>query len=259
MNKKLIKDKKILYIFLSLASVLLILVGWKVFSIKNPLLIPGPVEVFERFQRTFTHPVAKIPLQGHIFASLRRVLIGLGCAWVIGILLGVIIGWNRSFKSVVGSVLELLRPIPPIAWIPIVIMWFGIGEFSKVFLVFIGTFFGLIVNTAAGIKLVDPINVEVGRIFGGNQRQILMDVVVPTALPSIFAGIRTSVSTGWTTVVAAEMLGSKDGLGSLVTKGWTGQDMALVLVAVVCIAIIGFILSTILSKLEEIICPWVQK
>ena len=166
------------------------------------------------------------------------------------------IGWNRKAKAVLGSVLEILRPIPPIAWIPLVIMWFGIGEFSKVFIVFIGTIFGLIVNTSAGIRLVDSINVDVGRVFQGNQRQILMDIVVPTALPSIFAGIRTSVSSGWTTVVAAEMLGAKLGLGSLVTKGWQGNDMALVLVAVISIAAIGALLSTGLSRLEKVVCPW---
>ncbi|MEG0369928.1 MAG: ABC transporter permease subunit, partial [Hungatella sp.] len=105
-------------------------------------------------------------------------------------------------------------------------------------------------------KMVDSINVDVGKIFGGNNRQILQDIVVPTALPSIFAGIRTSVSSGWTTVVAAEMLGAKLGLGSLVTKGWQGNDMALVLVAVISIALIGALLSFLLSKLEKVVCPW---
>lgn len=238
------------------AAILLIMTGWISFSILNPRLMPGPPEVAVRFIKTFTKPVANTILLGHIWASLRRVLIGLFFAWVAGIGLGVLIGWNKKAKALLGSVLEVLRPIPPIAWIPLVIMWFGIGEFSKVFIVFIGTIFGLIVNTSAGIHLVDQINVDVGRIFGGNQRQILTDIVVPTALPSIFAGIRTSVSSGWTTVVAAEMLGAKLGLGSLVTKGWQGNDMALVLVAVISIAAIGALLSALLSKLEKVVCPW---
>lgn len=243
-------------VVLPVAAVLLILAGWISFAVLNPRLMPGPVEVAHRFIKTFTKPVANTILIGHIWASLRRVLIGLAFAWLIGIGLGVLIGWNKKAKALLGSVLELLRPIPPIAWIPLVIMWFGIGEFSKVFIVFIGTIFGLIVNTSAGIKLVDRINVDVGKIFGGNQRQILTDIVVPTALPSIFAGIRTSVSSGWTTVVAAEMLGAKKGLGSLVTKGWQGNDMALVLVAVISIAAIGALLSALLSKLEKVVCPW---
>lgn len=248
--------RRLLYRILPAASVLIIAGAWIGFSIHNPRLLPGPAEVAERFAKTFTKPVANTILVGHVWASLRRVLIGLIFAWGIGIAVGVIIGWNKRARALIGSVLEVLRPIPPIAWIPLVIMWFGIGEFSKVFIVFIGTVFGLVVNTSAGIKLVDPINVDVGRLLGGNSRQILVDIVVPTALPSIFAGIRTSVSAGWTTVVAAEMLGAKEGLGSLVTKGWQGNDMALVLVSVICIAAIGALLSCLLTKLEKVVCPW---
>lgn len=253
-KKRSLKD--VLCIVLPYIAILMILIGWIAFSTFNPRLMPGPIEVWERFIKTFTKPVASTILLGHAWASLRRVLIGLIFAWIIGIGLGILIGWNKKAKALVGSILEILRPIPPIAWIPLVIMWFGIGEFSKVFIVFIGTIFGLIVNTSAGIKMVDSINVDVGKIFGGNNRQILQDIVVPTALPSIFAGIRTSVSSGWTTVVAAEMLGAKLGLGSLVTKGWQGNDMALVLVAVISIALIGALLSFLLSKLEKVVCPW---
>lgn len=241
---------------LPVAAILLVVAGWISFASLNPRLMPGPIEVIHRFIKTFTKPVANTVLTGHIWASLRRVLIGLIFAWIVGTSLGVLVGWNKNAKALLGSVLELLRPIPPIAWIPLVIMWFGIGEFSKIFIVFIGTIFGLIVNTSAGIKMVDRINVDAGKVFGGNQRQILVDIVIPTALPSIFAGVRTSVSCGWTTVVAAEMLGAKEGLGSLVTKGWQGNDMALVLVAVISIAAIGALLSVVLSKLEKVVCPW---
>ena len=104
--------------------------------------------------------------------------------------------------------------------------------------------------------MVDKINLEVGHGFGGSNRQILTDIVIPTALPSIFAGIRTSVSSGWTTVLAAEMLGAQKGLGALVTRGWQGSDMALVLVSVITIAIIGALLSLGLQKLEKVVCPW---
>ena len=163
---------------------------------------------------------------------------------------------EQNCKSYFGSIFEVIRPIPPIAWIPLIIMWFGIGETAKIIIVFIGTFVPLVINTSTGIRMVDEINIQVGKMFGGSNRQILMEIVVPTALPSIFAGIRTSVSSGWTTVLAAEMLGATAGLGSMVTKGWQGGDMALVLVAVITIAIIGFILSVVLNKMEKVVCPW---
>lgn len=246
----------VLYWGLPVLAILFIAIGWVTFSGLHADLMPAPTEVWERFLRTFTKPVAKVTLIGHAWASLRRVLIALFVSWVFGISFGILIGWNKKARAFFGSIFEVIRPIPPIAWIPIVIMWFGIGEFPKILLVFIGTFVPLVINTSAGIEMVDQINIQVGRVFGGNDWKILKDIVIPTALPSIFAGIRTSVSSGWTTVLAAEMLGANEGLGSLVTRGWQGSDLSLVLVSVITIAIIGALLSIILQKMEEVICPW---
>ncbi len=246
----------ILYWTLPVLAVLLVVVAWVAFSSVHPELMPGPETVWNRMIRTFTKPIGRINLLGHAWASLKRVLSALLFAWAFGITFGILIGWNRTARSLFGSIFEVIRPIPPIAWIPLIIMWFGIGETAKVLIVFIGTFVPLVINTSTGIRAVDEINIQVGKVFGGSRFQILTEIVVPTALPHIFAGIRTSVSSGWTTVLAAEMLGATAGLGSMVTKGWNGGDMALVLVAVITIAIVGFILSTVLSKLEKVVCPW---
>lgn len=248
--------RKVLYWGLPILAIVTIAVGWVAFSGTHPDLMPSPAAVWSRFIKTFTKPIAKTTLLGHAWASLRRVLLALLVAWAFGISFGILIGWNKKARAFFGSIFEIIRPIPPIAWIPIIIMWFGIGEFPKILLVFIGTFVPLVINTSAGIEMVDRINIQVGQIFGGNNRQILKDIVIPTALPSIFAGIRTSVSSGWTTVLAAEMLGANAGLGSLVTRGWQGSDLSLVMVAVITIAIIGALLSIILQKLEKVVCPW---
>jgi len=247
-----------LFWILPVLSICLILGGWIWFAATHPDLMPNPRQVFERFLRTFTRPVAKVRLPGHALASLQRVFLALIFAWIIGITLGILIGWNRAFKSVIGTLFEIVRPIPPIAWIPIVILWFGIDEFPKVLIIFIGTFVPVVINTAAGIALVDKINVDVGRIFGGNKYQILKSIIIPTALPSIFAGVRTSVSSGWTTMLAAEMIAAQQGLGSLVMRGWQGYDMALVMVAVIAIAIIGALLAFSLNALEKLVCPWTR-
>lgn len=259
MDQKTTKQKTIHNIFywgLPILAVVLIVVGWIAFSAAHPELMPSPGQVWQRFIKTFTKPIAKTTLLGHAWASLRRVLLALLVSWAFGISFGILIGWNKNARAFFGSIFEVIRPIPPIAWIPIIIMWFGIGEFPKILLVFIGTFVPLVINTSTGIEMVDMINIHVGRIFGGNDGQILKDIVIPTALPSIFAGIRTSVSSGWTTVLAAEMLGANAGLGSLVTRGWQGSDLSLVMVSVITIAIIGALLSTILQKLEKVVCPW---
>ena len=248
--------KNVLYYGLPVLAILMIAVGWVLFSGSHPELMPAPADVWARFVKTFTKPIAKTSLAGHAWASLRRVLMALLIAWAFGISFGILKKKKKKCKAFFGSIFEVIRPIPPIAWIPIVIMWFGIGEFPKVLLVFIGTFVPLVINTSTGIEMVDKINLDVGHVFGGNNRQILTDIVIPTALPSIFAGIRTSVSSGWTTVLAAEMLGAQKGLGALVTRGWQGSDMALVLVSVITIAIIGALLSLEIKKLEKVVCPW---
>lgn len=257
MNKKRKKTiENILYWGLPVLAICSIGFLWISFSAVYPNLMPGPAAVWERMVRTFTKPIGRINLIGHAWASLKRVLFALLFAWGFGITFGIIIGWNKKARALLGSIFEVIRPIPPIAWIPLIIMWFGIGEGAKVIIVFIGTFVPLVINTSTGIRMVDPINLQVGKIFGGSNYQILTEIVVPTALPSIFAGIRTSVSSGWTTVLAAEMLGATAGLGSMVTKGWQGGDMALVLVAVITIAIVGFALTVVLNKLEKVVCPW---
>lgn len=248
--------QKILYIILPILAIVLIILAYAYAQSKMPLVLPTGTQLWDRFMSTFTEPIKNVTLFGHIWASLRRVLIALVFAWILGILFGVMIGWNRTCKAIFGSIFELFRPIPPIAWIPIMIMWFGIGEFPKILLVFIGGFIPVVLNTEAGIRMVEQEYINVGHLFGAKSHQLLKEIVIPTALPSIFAGIRTSVSTGWTVVLAAEMLGADLGVGALVTRGWNAGDMALVFVSIIFIGIIGAILAFILKKLEKVVCPW---
>jgi taurine transport system permease protein len=248
--------QKIIYIILPILSLLLIVMAYAFVQRKLPMLLPDAAGLWNRFTKTFTNPIKNVNLIGHILASLRRVMIALAFAWSLGILFGVLIGWNRVFKALFGSIFELFRPIPPIAWIPIIIMWFGIGEFPKILIVFIGSFIPVVINTEDGSRLVEKEYIDVGRVFGANRTQLLMEFVVPTALPAIFAGIRTSVSSAWTVVLAAEMLGADHGVGALVTRGWNAGDMALVFVSIICIGIIGAILAYVLNKLEKVVSPW---
>lgn len=168
MDQKTTKQKavhSILYWGLPVLAVVLIAVGWISFSAFNPELMPSPAQVWERLVKTFTKPIAKTTLFGHAWASLRRVLLALLVSWVFGIAFGILIGWNKKARAFFGSIFEVIRPIPPIAWIPIVIMWFGIGEFPKILLVFIGTFVPLVINTSTGIEMVDRINIQVKYLF----------------------------------------------------------------------------------------------
>lgn len=247
--------KAVMAVLPVLSVVLLILAYWWVSS-ENSVVLPSFAQIGARAVKLFTKPIKGVNLLGHVWASLRRVLTAMAFAWSLGIIFGILIGWSKTLDAIFGSIFELFRPIPPIAWIPIIIMWFGIGEFPKVLIVFIGSVIPVVVNTRAGVSLVEQQYLDVGKIFGAKQTQMFSNIVMPVALPSIFAGLRTSVSAGWTVVLAAEMLGADEGVGALVTRGWNSTDMALVLVAIVVIAIIGTILSFTLSAVEKVVCPW---
>ena len=166
--------KKIIYQILPLLSVVVLILAWIIFScFTGGTIFPGPVSVVKRIAKTFEIPIAGMSIIGHTLVSLKRVLLGLLISSVSGIGIGILVGSNKYLEVTMGSFLELFRPIPPIAWIPIMIMWFGIGELPKVLLIVLGSFFPVMLNTASGISLVDKINLYFVQIFGGTKISIL--------------------------------------------------------------------------------------
>lgn len=247
---------KIWHYILPVLSVLFMLGIWTVLASSKNSLVPTPYETAVRFWDICIHPISKATLPGHLWASLRRVLIAFAFAIVLGISLGVAFGWNKYFRAVVNPVFELLRPIPPIAWIPLVILWCGIGELPKVVIVFIGSFVPIVINTYSGIKEIDPLLINAGKILGANHRQLLWEITLPATMPAILAGIRTALSSGWMCVVAAEMIVARQGVGHLIVQGQGSGDTALIVANMLVIGVVSMLLSTILSKLEGVLCPW---
>lgn len=245
-----------IYFVLPILSVSLLLLLWIYLSWAYPNLFPTPVKTWQRLVRLFERPISKLTLIGHAWASLQRVLIALVAAWTLGTAFGILIGWNRKARALFGSVFEIIRPIPPLAWIPLITMWFGIGEFPKVVIVFLGCFAAVVINAYTGVRLVDRLHIDVGRMFNASNGQILKEIVIPAALPAIFAGIRTSTSAGWMTVLAAEMMGARSGLGFLIIRGMESDDMALIMLSMITIGVIGAILAILVSFAERKICPW---
>lgn len=240
-------------------SLALLAAVWISASSVNSELVPTPLMVWERFIRTFEKPISGQLIFGHIFASLKRVVIALFFSLGLGVPFGIMIGWNKTLNAIFGTLFEMIRPIPPIAWLPLVVMWFGIGEFPKVLIVFIGTVMPIVVNTATGIRMIEPLNLNVGRMFNANERQLLLEIALPSALPTIFAGIRTATSVGLMVVLAAEMIGARAGLGFLITRGMDSFDVPLILVGMLVIAIVGALISVLTDYLERWICPWNRK
>ena len=254
-NRKLFLKKAGMNL-LSVLSLVLFLLLWIWFSTSFNSFMPTPLQVVERFERTLTEPVAKMPMWGHTLMSLRRVGLGLLFATLIGIPFGTFIGWNSTFRALFQPLFEMIRPIPPLAWVPLITVWFGIGETPKVILVFIGTFTPIVVNTYSGVRLASPENIEVGRMFGAKGIRLLSDIVMPSALPAIMAGLKTALTTGWGVVLAAEMISANSGLGMLVTRGSDSGDLPLTILSMIFIGIVGALMSAVFTVIERKLSPW---
>ena len=250
------KTTKKWYYLLSVLSVAVLVLLWYFIATREGSIIPSPVETWNRFLDICINPISKAVLAVHVWVSLKRVLIAFAFAIVLGVTLGVLFGWSRTFRALVGPVFELLRPIPPIAWIPLVILWCGIGELPKIVIVFIGSFVPIVLNTWAGIRDIDPLLIQAGEVLGAGRRQLLFEVTIPATIPAILAGIRTALSSGWMCVVAAEMIVARQGVGYLIIRGQESGDTALIVANMLVIGVVSFLLSTILSKLEVVLCPW---
>lgn len=197
-------------------------------------------------------------LFGHLAASLERVLAGFGVALVLAIPIGILMGWSPAFDTVMDPLVELVRPVPPLAWLPLAITWFGIGIFSAAFLIFLGSFFPIVLNTVTGVKSVDPCLVEAARTLGARRKTILARVLVPGSLPSIITGLRIGIGIGWMTVIAAEMTGVKSGygLGYMIMTARDVANYSYVVAGMVVIGLVGFLMDRIIRTFEKRLLRW---
>jgi NitT/TauT family transport system permease protein len=212
-------------------------------------VFPSPMNVEKGIAELFHKHV----LWADIEDSLRRVAIGFGLAVVIGIPLGLSLGWYPSANQVVNPVIQLVRPISPIAWIPVAIIFFGVGDDAAIFLVFLGSFFPILLACINGVSGVPAIFRSAGRNFGLSTPQLLMRVVFPAALPQILIGARIALGIAWLVVVAGEMIAVDSGLGYLVIDSRnSGKRYDLVVAAMLMIGIIGLVLDFCFRRLERI-------
>lgn len=245
------------YQLLPILSILLVLIGWLVLASSNDI-IPGPLEAYERFVLMLEKPIKNTSILGHIWASLLRVLKGLGVSILFGIPFGLMIGWSFTFNGLFKPLFEIFRPIPAIAWIPLISIWFGVGEMSKVAIIILGAFMPIVVNTYTGVSLVPQLYIDAAKSFGASKRQMLLDVVFPASLQAIFAGIKTALSVGWMVVLASEMISAEQGLGFLIIRGSNSNDIALTMIGMVFVGIIGALISVTFNYFERRVLPWAK-
>ena len=224
---------------LGVLAVLLALIAWQItaqYIVHYSFILPSPTDVFSAFVDLLNDGTILLDIQ----ASLVHFAIGLGLAVLVGIPLGIIMGWNRRIESFVDPIIELLRPIPPLAWIPFAIIWFGLTSFSAGFIIFIGAVFPIIINTYSGFRGVPRIFVEAGKMLGCTKdRDLIRYIAFPASLPSVAAGIRIATGVGWMCLVAGGLFGvSNYGLGQ---KLWFFYDLHRMDCVVVYMILLGMI------------------
>ena len=220
------------------------------------MFFPTPQKVFAKFVESLTVPIGKYTLGMHVAYSLKRVFVGFGLSSVTGIILGVAMGYSKTINAIIRPIFNIIRPIPGLAWIPLGILWFGIGETTKYFIIFMGGFSNIVLNSFDGTNKVDPTLVGAAELLGANRFQIFMHIILPSATPYIFAGLQVSLSTSWMAVLAAEMISSYEGAGWIINMGMNTGDTVLILVGMISIAIVGFALAIIMRVLERRLCSW---
>lgn len=232
-----------------LAAAMCLALWWWAVRFTHTKVFPSPVEV-ARGLRELVH---KQVLWADIISSLERVAIGFGSATLLGIPLGLTLGWYPAANQVVNPVLQILRPISPIAWIPVAILFFGVGDAPAVFLIFLGALFPILVACVDGVANVPMVYRRAARNFGLSPARILTDVVFPAALPNIIVGLRLALGIAWLVVVAAEMIAVDSGLGYLVIDSRnSGKRYDLVVAAMLLIGLIGLLLDLGFRRLETL-------
>ncbi|MBN2108826.1 MAG: ABC transporter permease [Deltaproteobacteria bacterium] len=241
---------------------LLAVMLWQVFSAAGLLpagKLPSPVQIIAAVQELTIHGLPQgSGLLFHCLYSLQRVGLGFVLALAAAIPLGILFGWSRLLRDMLNPVIETVRPIPPLAWIPLAILWFGIGLRSAAFIIFLGCFFPILLSTMSGVLSVDPVLVSAAKTLGATRRQIFYYVLLPGAMPSIFTGLRIGLGIGWMTLVAAEFTGVKSGygLGYMIMTARDIQRPDLVIAGMAVIGLTGFLLDTVLRWFETRKLRW---
>lgn len=221
--------------------------------------LPRPQEVVLQLWRMMFEPLAEKSLPGHIWASTQRVFIGFTISSLVAVPLGLMMALNRYVNAIVKPLFDLLKPVPPLAWISIAILWFGTGEASKVFIIALGTFVPCLLDAYTGVRLVEPELYDVVRMLGGNRRDEIIQVCFPAAFPSIFAGLQIALSTAWSCVLAAELVSARSGLGFIIILGMNLTQPAMIVGGMAVIALVAWTMSQLVSVLERFLCPWKGK
>jgi NitT/TauT family transport system permease protein len=212
--------------------------------------LPTPLEVLERFVALTQTPFVGYTLQQHLASSFGRFAMGFGLAALVGIPLGLLMGWFRWLDAIVSPLFDALRFVAPIAWVPFAALWFGTGIGGPVLIIFSGAFPPCVINAYRGAKYIEPRFVEAAQTLGATHARMITEVLLPASVPSIVAGLRISAGLGWQSLVGAELIVASSGIGYLLVKGQANISTSIVMSGMVAIGIVGFAIDALLRLLE---------
>jgi taurine transport system permease protein len=246
----------------SVAAVAAVLLSWFVageLALVDPLFLPGPVEVLATTQQLLTEGYRQVPLWQHVMVSLARALFAFLMATLTGVPVGLLMGRSATFNAVLDPFVQFLRPLPKLALIPLVVVWFGIGELSKFVLIYLSTFLTIVVAAAAAVMSVPEGRIRAAQSLGVNRRQLFRHVILPSALPELFTGVRVGIGIGWTTLIAAEMIASSSGLGWMVINASSYLRTDVVILGILLLGITGYLLDLALVSIQRATIHWMGK
>jgi len=250
----------IIQVAIGTAAVLLLILLWDLYAMQvdSPYL-PRPQQVFATLVSILIHndkDFSGFLISQHISASVVRVLCGFGLAAILAVPIGLLCGWLWYIEKAISPIIELIRPVPPLAWIPFAIYFFR-DPLSSIFIVFLGVFFPILLSTVAGVKSIDPLLIDAARTLGTKGLDLFRKVIVPASVPSIMTGLRIGLGIGWMCVVAAELVGVKGGgLGIYILSMSDVGRFENVFAGMILIGVLGFIIMLIMTQLERRLSRW---
>ena len=247
-------------ITLSLGTLVVILaVWWTVAALQliSPLFLPAPGLVLQKLIVVAgPQGFMDATLWQHLAASLTRIVIALLAAVLLGVPVGIAMGLSPTMRGILDPIIELYRPVPPLAYLPLMVIWFGIGETSKILLIYLAIFAPVAMSALAGVRSAQQVRVRAAQSLGASRAQVLWFVILPGALPEILTGLRIGLGVGWSTLVAAELIAATRGLGFMVQSAGEFLATDVVLAGIAVIAVIAFILELGLRALQRRLTPW---
>jgi taurine transport system permease protein len=242
-------------LMISILSVLTVLTLWYLSTERgwiSPIFLPKPGRVISEAASSF----ASGQLVKDIWMSTQRVLLGFLLAGAVAVPLGIVMAVWAPAKAAIDPFVSLLRPLPSITWIPLTMLWLGIGEGQKIAIVFMGSWIYILLYTIESTKRVDPLLIRAARNLGASDLHVMLHVILPGALPGIIAGLKVTLAISWSCVLSAEMIAAQNGLGAVIWQGKDWGNLALVLVGMLCISIVVLLADKLANILERALLPW---